>query len=251
MPRSARKISRTGIYHVMLRGINQQDIFEDEEDYRHFLSVVRECKKIGGFEIYAYCLMTNHIHLLIKEGAEPLELVFKRIGCRFVYWYNLKYQRVGHLFQDRYKSETVEGDASFLKVLRYIIQNPMKAGMETGPGNYPWSSFHSYLGENDHITDVGLPLKMFPSSEDLIAFLNQTNDDCPMDISKKPKGLTDDQACEIMREITDCSSVPEFQLLDKKLQKEYAAKLRERKLSLNQIVRLTGMSKATIYRSAG
>ena len=84
MPRSARKQSSTGIYHVMLRGINQQDIFKDEEDYLRFLSVVKECKEVCGFELYAYCLMTNHVHLLIKVGKEPLELIFKRIGCRYV-----------------------------------------------------------------------------------------------------------------------------------------------------------------------
>ena len=93
----------------MLRGINRQDIFEDEEDFLHFLTVLKECKAICEFEIYAYCLMTNHIHLLIKSGKEPLALVFKRIGSRFVYWYNLKYRRSGHLFQDRYKSENHGG----------------------------------------------------------------------------------------------------------------------------------------------
>ena len=114
----------------MLRGINQQDIFEDEDDYLRFLAIIRECKDISKFELYAYCLMTNHVHLLLKTGEEPLELIFKRIGSRYVYWYNLKYQRIGHLFQDRYKSEAVEDDAYFLTVLRYIMQNPMKAGME-------------------------------------------------------------------------------------------------------------------------
>ena len=75
MPRSARKISGTNIYHVMLRGINRQDIFEEEEDFLRFLAVLKECKEISGFELYAYCLMTNHVHLLIKTGKEPLDLI--------------------------------------------------------------------------------------------------------------------------------------------------------------------------------
>ena len=84
MPRSARKVSKTGIYHVMLRGINKQDIFEDDEDYIRFLTVVRECKDISDFELYAYCLMTNHVHFLLKTVEEPLEMIVtihSLLGC--------------------------------------------------------------------------------------------------------------------------------------------------------------------------
>ena len=119
-----RKISQSGIYHVMLRGINQQQIFESSEDYEKFIQMIEICKTISKFKIFAYCLMGNHIHLLIKQESEPLEQIFKRMGGRFVYWYNTKYQRSGHLFQDRFKSEPVEDDRYFLTVLRYIHQNP-------------------------------------------------------------------------------------------------------------------------------
>lgn len=118
MPRQQRKKSSSGIYHVMLRGINQQQIFHDDEDNKKFIKVLADCKAVSEFEIFAYCLMRNHVHILIKEGKEPLDLIFKRIGGRYVYWYNTKYNRVGHLFQDRYKSEPVETDEYFLMVLR-------------------------------------------------------------------------------------------------------------------------------------
>ena len=129
MPRQARKKSESKIYHVMLRGINQQQIFEDAEDCDKFLEVMRDCKEICQYDVYAYCLMGNHIHLLIKEGTETLEQVFKRICGRFVYWYNVKYRRVGHLFQDRFKSEPVDSNEYLLTVVRYIHQNPIKAGL--------------------------------------------------------------------------------------------------------------------------
>jgi len=83
MPRSARKKSTTGIYHVMLRGINRQRIFEDDEDYEKFLQTMYLCKTLSGFELYGYCLMGNHVHLLIKEVNESLDLIFKRIGSRY------------------------------------------------------------------------------------------------------------------------------------------------------------------------
>ena len=113
----------------MLRGINQQQIFEEAEDCDKFLDVMRDCKEICQYDVYAYCIMGNHIHLLIKEGTETLEQVFKRICGRFVYWYNIKYRRVGHLFQDRFKSEPVDSNEYLLTVVRYIHQNPIKAGL--------------------------------------------------------------------------------------------------------------------------
>ena len=109
MPRTERKKSITGIYHVMLRGINKQQIFEDDEDNGKFLQTICDCKALSGFELYGYCLMGNHAHLLMKEGEESLGQVFRRIGARYVYWYNRKYKRCGHLFQDRFRSETIEG----------------------------------------------------------------------------------------------------------------------------------------------
>lgn len=127
MPRKARIESKSGIYHIMLRGINRQQIFEDDEDFEKFLWVLKDVKQLSRFKLYGYCLMGNHIHLLLKPENEPLELIFRRIGSKYVYWYNLKYQRTGHLFQDRFKSEPVENISSFFVVLRYIHQNPVKA----------------------------------------------------------------------------------------------------------------------------
>ena len=113
MSRTARIRSETGIYHVMLRGINRQKIFLDAEDNLHFLEILRKCSVISGFQLFAYCLMGNHVHLLIKIGTENLGLVMKRIGIRYSGWYNQKYNRIGHLFQDRYKSEPVQDEKFF------------------------------------------------------------------------------------------------------------------------------------------
>ncbi|MCJ7806540.1 MAG: transposase, partial [Clostridia bacterium] len=119
MPRRAREKSSTGVYHVMLRGINRQNIFKDREDRQQFITTLVKYKKVSGYEIYGYCLMTNHMHLLIKEGGESIDRILKRIGASYVYWYNKKYARCGHLFQDRFKSEPVEDDQYLLVVLRY------------------------------------------------------------------------------------------------------------------------------------
>ncbi|MGV8147276.1 MAG: transposase [Alkaliphilus sp.] len=120
MPRQKRKISEIGIYHIMIRGINRQMIFEDDEDYCKFLEVLKTTKEKSEFEIYGYCLMGNHVHLLLREGKESLSKVMQRICSCFVYWYNSKYDRYGHLFQERFKSEVVENEAYLITVLRYI-----------------------------------------------------------------------------------------------------------------------------------
>lgn len=106
MPRQARERSRSGIYHIMLRGINRQNIFEEDEDRQRFIETLKYYKAISGYRLYGYCLMNNHIHLLMGENGESMSLGIKRISSSYVYWYNQKYNRCGHLFQERFKSDS-------------------------------------------------------------------------------------------------------------------------------------------------
>jgi len=87
----------------MVRGINRQTIFEDEEDYVKFIETLQQVKEKSKFDIYGYCLMGNHVRLLLREGGELLSLAIQRMCSSYVYWYNWKYGRYGHLFQERYK----------------------------------------------------------------------------------------------------------------------------------------------------
>lgn len=241
MPRQARKKSITGIYHVMLRGINQQQIFEDNEDYEKFLQVIKDCKDISPFEVFAYCLMGNHVHLLIKEVKEPIEQIMKRIAIRFVYWYNVKYQRVGHLFQDRFKSEPIEDDAYLFTVLRYIHQNPIKAGVSEKIEDYKYSSYKEFLG-CPYIVDRNLIFDMM-NKEDFVNFNNQKAFDKCLDIDEKRAiKVTDEEAQRIIEKYSKCKNAAEFQELDIKQRDKYLNKLRESGLSIRQISRLTGIS---------
>ena len=119
MPRQSRKKSNLCIHHVILRGINRQIIFEDNSDYLQFISIMKYYKNLCNFKLYAYCLMNNHIHLLIEHTTTNLDEIMKKIEVKFVRWYNRKYQRTGHLFQERYKSEPVNDMRYFLTVFRY------------------------------------------------------------------------------------------------------------------------------------
>ena len=138
MPRQAREESGTGIFHVMMRGINHQAIFEDEEDYYQFINILDRMRVRYDDEgnpsgsnctYYAYCLMSNHFHILIREREESVGETVKRIASSYVYYYNRKYGRDGHLFKERFKSEPVNDMTYFTVLLRYIHQNPVKAGI--------------------------------------------------------------------------------------------------------------------------
>lgn len=249
MPRTEREKSKTGIYHIMLRGINQQQIFEETEDYDKFIEVLKKCKEISGFELYAYCLMGNHVHLLLKEHEEDIGQIIKRIGSRFVYWYNVKYQRVGHLFQDRFKSEPVQDQKYFNTVLIYIHRNPVKANICEFPKEYIHSSYHEYVDKAD-IVDTDFVLRRWSIEE----FIQNNDRELPgeckcLDVTENSIiRVTDEAAKIIIKKISKCESTAEFQNLEFKQRDKFLKKLKEKGLSIRQISRLTGVSYYTIQK---
>ena len=206
MPRQARKVSELNIYHVILRGINRQIIFEEDNDYLQFISILKYYKNRCDFKIYAYCLMNNHIHLLIEHSSTNMETIMKKIEVKFVRWYNTKYQRVGHLFQDRYKSEPINDMRYFLTVFRYINQNPFHAGLESVIGTYPWSSYQEYLALDDSFIDINKVIKLFADSEECINFLSTDSNIKCME-GYPQSGISDKDALQMIRERTGCDSL--------------------------------------------
>jgi putative transposase len=203
MARHARKKSSSGVYHVIVRGANRQEIFHDEEDRIKFLVILQKYKTKSGLKFYAWCLMGNHVHLLVKEGSESISVVMKRLGVSYVIYYNWKYKTTGHLFQDRFKSENVETVDYLLTVTRYIHQNPVKAGIVTKPHHWRWSSCRGYYGQSvypPNLLDPYYLLRMF--SPDLSIsqarfkdFNERTNQDkCLEDYGSPCRRLSDDQA---------------------------------------------------------
>lgn len=245
MPRIARMKSESGIYHIMVRGINRQNIFTDTADRYKFLDLVKQYKPKCGYSIFAYCLMDNHVHLVLKEGEEPLEGFMKRIGVSYVSWYNGKYNRIGHLFQDRYKSEVIEDDKYLLEVIRYVHQNPVKAGITTDPGSYPWSSYLEYLGSAD-ITDTAFILGMLSLNDNKAQKLfmdymgeNGRND---TDLAEKVR-LTDEAAREMIEHLLGDFSTEELANMDKEQRNALLGKLKGGAgLSIRQIARITGLT---------
>ena len=241
MPRLPRQKSESGIYHIILRGLNQQAIFEDNEDYFKFVETLENYKAVSGYKVFAYCLMSNHIHILLKIEKEDLALIMKRVAGSYVYWYNWKYYRKGHLFQDRFKSEPIEDDSYFMTILRYIHQNPIKAGIVDNINMYPYSSYNDYISEESGVVDLDFALSLMKKDE-FINFNNEKNDDICLDIDAKDFRINDIDAKKIIKKISKCDSITEFQQLEQKKRDEYIKKLKNKGLSIRQISRLTGVS---------
>lgn len=184
----------------MLRGINQQIILEEHENYERFIKTLAKYQAISGYTVYAYCLMSNHIHLLIKEEKENLEQIIKRMAGSYVYWYNWKYKRSGHLFQDRFKSEPVETDEYFLTVIRYIHQNPVKAKVTTDISKYEFSSYTEYLRARSAIVDKEFVYSIIDKTK-FIEFNLENNDDVCLDIEEQSNRINDSEAKEIIKQV--------------------------------------------------
>jgi len=253
MARSARKRSESGIYHVVTRGNNKQDIFLDDDDRQQYYMVIAKAKQNSDFSLFAYCFMKNHVHLLIKENLESVSDVMRRIGSSYVYRFNLKYERVGYLFQDRYKSEPVLDDSYFSTVLRYIHRNPVKAGLVDKVGAYPWSSYREYTSGRG-ITDQQFALKLFSQNsakaiQQFQDYHQHGNDDHCLDIELIDK-LSENEAIDAIFEVFQVESIAELTNLDKKSKREALKNLKSNySLSIRQIEKLTGINRGIITRA--
>jgi REP element-mobilizing transposase RayT len=148
MPRQARIQSSTDYYHIMMRGNNRESIFNEDKQKRYFLESLKMQNEDQLIEIVAYCLMDNHVHIIVKANILDLAKAIKSINIKYAMNFNQKLDRVGHVFQDRFKSEAIEDDKYLLQVIRYIHNNPVAAKMVKLPGDYYWSSYNEYINKN-------------------------------------------------------------------------------------------------------
>lgn len=245
MPRQARVRSITGIYHIMLRGIDKRDIFLDIEDKLKFLENIEKAKEKGKFKVLGYCLMDKHIHMLLKED-EDIGTSIKRITVGYAGWHNKKYDRTGHLFQNRYLSEPVSNEEYLLTVLRYIHQNPVKARIATDVEDYRWSSFKDYYliyNEQKTITDGTLMKNYFKTFEEFSRYMNTVSDDECLEI-KALKYNSDDNLTKIISNKYKIISLQELSLNRKKgIVKEVYGK---ENTSIRQLSRVFGIGKKMI-----
>ncbi|WP_173107745.1 transposase [Bacillus sp. KH172YL63] len=256
MPRQARTQSKTGVYHVIVRGVNKQEIFHDDHDRIKYLDLLKRYKSQSGFRMYAWCLMGNHVHLLLKEESEGISLVMKRVGVSYAFYYHSKYRTAGHLFQDRFKSERVENQKYFLTVARYIHQNPIKAGIVSLPHEWKWSSCLGYYGQTVYpptLLDPNYLLSMFsphlPIARTEFKQFNErnANDQC-LDESSVIR-LTDDEArVEIIKHIGSYQ-IPQVKSLPREERMTILKNIKTIPgLSQRQAARILGVSPSLVFK---
>ncbi len=254
MPRTSRSKSNSGVYHILLRSIDQQPIFKKDAECERFLDILAVYQKKTGYQLYAYCLMVDHAHLLIQEGEDDISTTMKRIGTSYVNWFNWQYARSGPLFADRFKSEAVEDGHYLLTVLRFIHQNPVKAGIARDVRDYKWSSFREYMGEKK-LVDPQFVWRMFSCDQEqaireLITYNQEDNRDQCLEVpAEKTKTISDGEIKQAVRMkykiglVTIQNQTPQTQAEILKYMKEMKG------TSLRQIARLTGYSVNKIYRA--
>ena len=162
MARKPRLEIEGGLYHLITRGVDRRDIFHSPEDHHRFLSMLNALKGKLPFYLYAYCLMTNHVHLLIERRTDDVGRIMHRLLTGYSQYYNRKYKRTGHLFQGRHRAILCQSDGYLAELVRYIYLNPVRAKIVDTVEQYPFSSHLEYLGEvPGGVTDVDPLLRRF------------------------------------------------------------------------------------------
>jgi REP element-mobilizing transposase RayT len=150
MPRRPR-IDLAGYHHIINRGVNRSDIFNDHNDYEMFLKIL--CKACTAYRasVHDYCLMSNHFHLLVETKLDNLSLFMKHINSNYAIYFNKKNGRSGHFWQGRFYSRYITSDEYYYTLIRYIEFNPIEAGISTQVGAYPYTLGATLINQNEII----------------------------------------------------------------------------------------------------
>lgn len=246
MPRIARAQCESGIYHVMIRGINQVQLFYDDSDRQDFLKRLALYKTECRIRLYAWCLMGNHVHLLVKQSDVPLASFMKKLLLSYSHLYNAKYDRQGYLYQGRYVCKPVDNDSYFLAALRYIHRNPVEIGM---PVSY-WTSYSEYTGSQT-ITETQFALSILSTNpvqarELFKRLINADETDLPpWNITARSR-LTDAEAIEVIKAVANIENCQAICDLKGTSQANVIATIRKQGVSTRQLARLTGLARRAI-----
>lgn len=252
MSRKPREQSECGFYHVMTRGTGRMALFEDEEDRKRYLSILLRCKESAEVKIYAWCLMENHVHIVLHAMLPALSRLMQRVGTAYAWYYNNKYNHTGHVFQSPFKSKAIADETQLLTCIRYVNQNPVKAGIACCCGDYRWSSYRECKGVpgigDDYICDVTATLTLFDSARLFEEFHGVDEDsrghlDCDLE---QERG--DAAARRIANEVLGGDVLHEMLGYPRRRRNDCVLKLRRAGISIRQVERLSGISRGIVQR---
>ena len=248
MPRGARRVSESGYYHVMLRGNGRQILFEDDGDRSRFLELLSDMLARSGVVLIAWCLMTNHVHLLVGDEGGRLSEALHDVASSYAGYYNRKTGHVGAVFGGRFKSVPVESDAQLVAAVRYIHDNPEKGGI--CPANeYEWSSFREYAGA-PWISDVSVLRDLLGSFESLLAS-DGAPEGCETYHFCAGRRVPDEEALDLARAVLRPLEPIEVKGLEAGKREEALKRLGAAGLSQRQIERMTGVGRYSIMKALG
>lgn len=245
MPRCARVKSESGFYHVIAKGSGGQNLFEGAYDYRAFLELLAKACEKGGVHVIAYCLMSNHVHLLLEDAEGRLGEVMKSVLTGYAQRFNKLGDRVGHVFQQRFKSQPIEDEGYLLRAIRYIHNNPAKAGI-CAARDYPWSSYHEYVGV-PVLVDTTLALELCGGIEGFVAF-SASEDEEDYRFYERTR-LSDAEARQLASGILGEIALTDLKALERSRRNALLFELKDAGLSISQIQRLTGIGRGVIARA--
>ena len=247
MPRTSRRVAESGHYHVMLRGNGKQVIFEDDVDRRVFLDALSRALEAPGLSLLAWCLMTNHVHLLFRDETDCLSSAMHVLATKYAGHFNSRTGHVGSVFDGRFKSVPIESDAQLIAAVRYIHDNPKKAGI-CPAADYPWSSFGEYAGARDTwgLTEVDSVLDMLGGPDGFLA----------MSSEPRPNGYCFCSGKRIPEEdVLEIARATLYPLDPRALREALGAErgrallaLKDAGLSLRQIERVTGIGRYSVQK---
>lgn len=252
MPRQPRQLSASGIYHIMCRGIDRQQLFCDDLDNTKFMAALSMVQS-DDFEILAYCLMGNHFHLLArtaKDSIDAMELAMKRLGIRYANHYNQRYTRLGPVFQGRYKSVPVQGTRYFLRVLRYIHQNPVKAGLCREMQDYAYSSYADYFAPRKVClcpVRTGYALRLMDA--DTLRAWHELPEENPATLDIEDARVPDAVLAALIEKSAGCPPAMLRALPPETLEPLLRRLVREEGAHVPQLARLTGLARGVIQRT--
>ena len=222
MPRCARVKSESGFYHVIAKGSGGQNLFEGPYDCQAFLGLRSKACEKGGVRVIAYCLMSNHVHLLLEDPESHLGAVMKSALTGYAQRFNKRGDRVGHVFQQRFKSQPVENEDYLLRAVRYIHNNPAKARI----------CHASALPRRSYLEDVGTPIV--------------AGDYCRFRVRTR---ISDGEARCLAERVLGEVALSDLKVLERSRRNALLFELKNAGLSISQIQRLTGIGRNVIARA--
>lgn len=250
MPRLARRIGASGFYHITIRGNGHQILFESDADRQFFLKLLERYGQQYGIEYLAWCLMDNHIHLLMLDPSFNQSKALHDIGGVYAAYFNRSYDHVGSVFQSRFTNIPIETDNQLLQTMRYIHQNPLKPGLSQSL-DYRWSSYDEYI-HGGTITSTNRILEMLGGIEEFREYCSQYDEETRLMIDRATSGrLTDSEAVERAKQILGEELFLKLSRLAKRDRDDCLKALSQYGLNISQIARITGIGRFIVQRACG